>query len=103
MTKYNAVKVKIDGITFASKAEGRRYQELKLLQTCGAISGLECHPRYPLIVSGQKIGYYEADFRYMENGAVVVEDVKGVKTPVYNLKKKMIKAYYNIDIKEVKA
>ena len=103
MSKYHAVKTVRDGNVFASKAEARRYDELKIMQLAGEISHLECHPRYPLIVSGIGVGYYEADFRYTENKKTVVEDVKGVRTPVYSLKKKMIKAQYKIDIQEVKA
>lgn len=73
----------IDGITFDSPGEARRYRELKLLQASGAISDLECHPRFPLVVNGKKIGngYIKLDFKYVEyrNGLPedVYEDVKG--------------------------
>ena len=100
MTKYHAVKTVIDGIRFDSKAEAARYNTLKLLERNGDISGLVIHPAFPLEVMGQKIGKYIADFEYYENGKSVVEDVKGVKTPVYRLKKKLVKALYGIDILE---
>ena len=44
---------------------------------------------------------YYADFEYYENDEYIVEDVKGVKTPVYKLKKKLIEAQYKIRITEV--
>jgi hypothetical protein len=100
--KYGAKKTVIDGIKFDSMAEGRRYKQLVLLQKAGVIEGLELQPRYDLIINGKKCGFYKADFRYNEAGNQVVEDVKGMKTPVYNLKKKLIKAIYNIDILETK-
>ena len=100
--KYGAVKVIIDGIKFDSKAEGRRYKTLKLLERAGEITNLELQPRYDLIINEIKCGFYKADFRYLQDNELVVEDVKGVKTPVYNLKKKLIKAIYGIEILETK-
>ena len=103
MTKYRAKPTTIDGIRFASKAEARRYQELKLLERAGEIHNLETHPKYTLVVNDQVICTYTADFRYEENGEVIVEDVKSRPTMTYSykLKKKLMKAIYNIDIKEV--
>lgn len=100
MSKYNAVKTVIDGIKFDSKKEGRRYSALKLLQQSGYISELSLQPKFDLIVNGVKIGFYKADFKYMEDGKEVIEDVKGMLTPVYKLKRKMIKAIYGITIFE---
>ena len=100
--KYGAKKTVIDGIKFDSMAEGRRYKQLILLEKAGVIQELELQPRYDLIVNGKKCGFYKADFRYNELGNQVVEDVKGMKTPVYNLKKKLVKAIYDIDILETK-
>lgn len=102
MTKYRAVRTVVNGIAFASKAEATAYQNRLLLQQAGDISDLELQPKYPLVVNGQKIADYIADFRYKLNttGAVIVEDVKGVRTPVYKLKKKLVKALYGIDILE---
>ena len=54
------------------------------------------------MIKGVKVGFYKADFRYMQDGELIVEDVKGMKTPIYNLKKKMIKAIYGIEILETK-
>jgi hypothetical protein len=69
----------IDGITFDSALEASRYRHLKARQEAGEISNLECHPRFPLVVNGVKIGpqgIYTADFRYSAGGVVIVEDVK---------------------------
>lgn len=99
-SKYGAIKTIVDGIKFDSKKEAKRYVELKLLVKAGVISELKLQPRFDLIINGCKCGFYKADFEYIENGKIVVEDVKGKKTPVYNLKKKLIKAIYGFDIFE---
>lgn len=101
MSKYRAVPVVVGGIRFASKAEARRYGELWLLEKAGEITQLELQPKYALMSAGERIAWYVADFRYVQNGALVVEDVKGVKTPVYKLKKKLAETQYGIEIKEV--
>ena len=104
--KYNAKKVKLDGFTFDSKAEARRYGELKLLQKAGKISKLDVHPKISIHVNDKFVCNYIADFNYYDQerrGKNVYEDVKGVKTPVYNLKKKLVKAIYGIEIREIKA
>lgn len=100
--KYHARRMEIDGHSFDSTAEGNRYLELKLLESAGEIRDLELQPSYPLVVNGVKIGVYRADFRYVDckEGTLVVEDVKGVKTEVYRLKRKLLMALYNIDILE---
>ena len=101
MTKYHAVPTVVDGIRFASKGEAGRYKELKLMERSGTIACLELQPRYPLVVNGVKVGEYRADFRYTEIGAgVIVEDFKGVRTPVYRLKRLLVRALYGIEIRE---
>lgn len=96
MSKYNARRTELDGITFDSKREADRYAMLKILQKAGEISDLELQPEYELIpgyvYEGKKIRplKYRADFRYRNRGQLVVEDCKGCKTPVYLLKKKML-------------
>jgi len=100
--KYNAKKTIVDGIKFDSKAEARRYGELKLLLKCGTIADLELQPRYDFAVNGVKLGFYKADFRYKIGNKLIIEDVKGMKTPIYNLKKKLMKAIHGIDILETK-
>lgn len=105
--KFNAKPTVVDGIRFASKAEAKRYQELKLSLKAKRIAHLECQPVFPLIVNGVKVGKYVADFRYVvvpwdyEEPQTIIEDVKGMKTPIYRLKKKMVEAQYGIQITEV--
>ena len=60
-----------------------------------------CPPKFPIEVCGKKICTYIADFMYHENGNKIIEDVKGVKTSVYRIKKKLTEAIYDITIKEV--
>jgi hypothetical protein len=107
-SKYGAVPTTVDGIRFDSKAEARRYQELKLLVLAGEVRDLELQPEYPLLVRSRdggfvRIGVYRADFRYRSGrqGLLVVEDVKGVRTPLYKWKRRHTTAQYGIDIKEV--
>lgn len=104
MNKYRNIKTVIDGITFASKAEAWRYLELMALKKAMVISDLVLQPKWAMKVNGVKICSYVADFAYREKGNfwLIVEDVKGIKTPVYRLKKKLMKAIHGIDIKEVK-
>lgn len=102
--KYGAVAVEIDGHRFSSKAEGRRYAQLVLLQKLGEISGLELQPRFPIVIDGKLCATYVADFAYFTQGERVVEDVKGMITPVYRLKKKLVEALYpGTKIVEVKS
>lgn len=109
--KYGAKRTEVDGITFASKAEAKRYKELKLMQRTGMIRGLTLQPRYDIYAlkfqdAPVKIGFYKADFRYdvplLDNAwKTVIEDVKGVRTETYRLKKKLVEAQYGIEITEV--
>ena len=100
MTKYNARKTKVDNIIFDSMAEARRYGELKLMYEAGVIHKLKVHPRYvllePFTVKG--IRYrgvtYVSDFEYIENGVIVVEEIKGAKTQVWRLKEKLFMDRY---------
>ena len=83
----------IDGITFDSLAEMKRYLELKQLEKIGDIACLELQPKFLLVPKTEKGGravYYYADFKYIKNGKIIYEDVKGVKTEVYKLKKKIL-------------
>jgi hypothetical protein len=98
--KYRAKPVEIDGIRFDSTAEGARYCELRLAQKAGQIRHLVIHPRFKLTVNAIPVCVYVADFSYLENGLRVVEDVKGVKTPAYVIKKKLMRACHGIEIRE---
>lgn len=107
-SKYHAKKTVVDGITFDSKKEARRWQELKLLERAGSINDLKRQVRYELIPAfdvGDKHyrpTSYVADFVYTDtkSGTEVVEDVKGVRTDVYRLKAKMFAHRYGVSIRE---
>lgn len=101
--KYRNKKTVIDGITFDSIREAKRYQELLLLERTGVILNLRRQVRFPLSVNGQLICTYVADFCYVENGHDVTEDVKSPMTrklPVFRIKSKLLRALYGIAIRE---
>lgn len=95
--KYGARKVEVDGIKFDSQAEANRYKTLKLLEQVGEIHSLELQPSFTLQDSFEFQGVkhrgvgYRADFKYTtKEGVTIVEDVKGMQTPVFKLKWKML-------------
>lgn len=105
--KYHNAKVTINGETFDSKKEAARWQELLLLQRAGKISHLNRQVTYELIPSQyidgkcvERAVKYVADFVYKENGNLVVEDTKGMKTPEYVVKRKLLLYTYGIRIRE---
>lgn len=119
-TKYNAKKVTINGETYDSKKEARRAQQLSLLRDAGEISDLRRQVKYLLIpvqrepdIIGPKGGRrpgkliekecaYYADFVYKDkDGNTVVEDAKGMRTPEYIIKRKLMLRIYGIQIREV--
>lgn len=95
-SKYHAQKTELDGITFDSKKEAKRYGLLKQLERFGMISNLrrqvsfELQPAYTNN-QGKKIRAitYVADFVYVEDGKEIVEDTKGFKTKEYQIKRKL--------------
>lgn len=107
--KYNAQPVTVDGHRFDSKAEMRRYLALRLLVADGQIDALELQPRFVLLEGftdntgkRQRPIVYVADFAYTDgNGRRVVEDVKGVETAVFRMKKKLFLARYPEFILEI--
>ena len=107
--KYNAQPTEIDGIRFDSKREAQRYRELQLLAADGEIHALQLQPRFELQPSFKRNGktvraiHYVADFQYVENGRVIVEDTKGMETAVFKLKKKLfLFTYPDIELRIVK-
>lgn len=101
-SKYNAVRCEEDGHRFDSLKERERYRELKSLRREKKIRALKVHWKIPIVVRGETICTYIADFAYtdLERGQHVIEDVKGVRTAVYRLKKKLVKATLGIEIVE---
>lgn len=121
-SKYNNSKCTVDGIAFDSRHEANRYIELKLLQRAGKISELRLQAPFELIPAQyeeyerygkngkrlkngkrcvEKAVTYVADFVYTENGQVVVEDTKGMRTKDYIIKRKLMLYVFGIKIKEV--
>lgn len=122
--KYGNRKVAVDGIAFDSIREARRYKQLKLLLLAGEIVCLQMQVPFELVpaqyeetsevyTKGPRKGQpkqgkcieksvvYVADFVYFENGKRVVEDTKGVRTPEYIIKRKLMLHKYGIRIREV--
>lgn len=120
--KYSNIKTCVNGISFDSRKEARRYSELLLLQRAGTIRGLELQKKYVLIPAqyeiyerygkkGQRLQdgqrliekecAYLADFVYEEDGETIVEDTKGIKTKDYIIKRKLMLYVHGIRIKEV--
>lgn len=107
--KYRNNKVTYDRIIFDSKKEAQRYAELKMLERVGKIKELKRQVPFTLIPkicdqNGkciQRACKYYADFVYMLNGKLVVEDTKGVRTAEYKIKKKLMLYQHNIIIKEI--
>ena len=102
MSKYKAKPTIIAGIRFASKKEGARYLELRLLEKAGEISDLKLQPAIRCVVNGSIVCTYKADFFYIERKTFkeVYEDVKGMRLALYVLKAKLVKACTGIEIKE---
>ena len=124
MTKYgNKVVYTTEG-KFDSRKEYRRWNELRLLERAGLISGLRRQIRYEIIPAiweevpvqlktkvridkkcVQKAAHYTADFVYTDTrtGRTFVEDIKGrdaTKTEAYGLRKKLMRYVHGIEIIE---
>lgn len=109
--KFNNKKTVIDGVTFDSKGEAGRYQELKLLQRVGKIHSLRLQPEF-ILQDKFKVGKktiraikYIADFEYIDTATEckIVEDFKGFKTKEFAIKEKMFRYKYpDLELKIVK-
>lgn len=120
--KYCNKKCVVGRIVFDSRKEARRYQELMLLERAGVIKNLRMQEPFVLIPSqyetyerfgknGQRLKdgtrlierecTYIADFVYVEDGKLVVEDTKGIKTKDYIIKRKLMLHTHGIRIREV--
>jgi len=109
VSKYKNKKVVYDGIKFDSAKEGNYYLKLKIMQDSGLIRDLELQKKFILqkgfTLNGKKRREisYVADFYYFDikQDKWVVVDVKGFKTDVYKLKKKLFESKYGIEIEEI--
>ena len=122
--KYGSRKVTVDGITFDSKKEAKRYSELRLLEKAGQITNLQRQFKFELIPTqreestevykaGPQKGlpkpgavietpcFYIADFTYCDGNELIVEDTKGFKTKDYIIKRKLMLHVHGIRIKEI--
>ena len=106
--KYGNQKTVVDGEMFDSRAEAKRYQALKLMLKAGEIVCLERQVSYVLIPSQKKADgsseracVYKSDFEYVRDGKLVVEDVKGMRTKDYVIKRKLMLHIHGIEITEI--
>ena len=101
LTKYRNVKT--DG--FDSAKEAKRFRELLLLQFAGTIRDVERQPSYLLIPAqeGERACHYIGDFRYVDvkSGETICEDVKGVRTPAYVIKRKLLLFVHGVRVREI--
>ncbi len=111
MSKYNNKKTQVDMYIFDSAKEARRYRELVLLERAGQIQELELQPRFLLQEGFKKNNKkwrkleYVADFKYIENGKTIIEDVKseGTITQVFKIKRKLFEYKYpDLELKIIK-
>lgn len=129
-SKYGNRKAVVDGITFDSRKEANRFQELRMLERAGKIKALERQVKYVLIPTQREASFevyksgpnkgrrkpgkvvehecsYVADFVYTKDGETVVEDVKGYRAPSsaayakFVIKRKLMLERYGIRVKEV--
>ena len=110
--KFNATKIEKDGMKFDSVKEYKRYIELTAQMQRGEIQDLQCQVKFELApkvkITGEKRAKpalrYFADFTYVRNGVLVVEDVKSAvtrKLASFRNKKHLMKSVFDIDISEV--
>ena len=103
--KYHSKKTIVDGKKFDSMKEAARFRELYLLQKQGYIKNLQLQVKFELIPKqkDERACFYIADFVYTdcETGQMVVEDVKGMRTDVYKIKRKLMLYFHGIQITEV--
>lgn len=105
--KYRSKKVVMQGEVFDSQKEYSRYRDLILYEKGGLISALQRQVAFELIpkqkgnTRNERAVNYIADFVYEEGGETVVEDVKGIRTKDYIIKRKLMLLVHGIEIKEV--
>jgi len=101
-TKYRSKITYVDGIMFHSAWEAKRYSILKIMEKANEISNLRLQVPYQIVVNNVIVTKYVADFVYIKKGKEVVEDAKGFITSDYEIKNKLMKAVFGIDIYETR-
>lgn len=93
--KYGNRKTVVDGITFDSKRESRRYELLKERKRAGEIKGFSRQVAFSL--PGGIV--YICDFLiYNNDDTFTVEDSKGIHTKEFKIKRRLLRAEYGIEI-----
>jgi hypothetical protein len=93
--KYRNKFTLVGMIRFASKAEAKRYCELRLLAQSNQIRDLKRQVTFALYgKNGAPVCNYRCDFMYDEGDKKVVEDVKGMETPEFRIKWKLFQDNY---------
>lgn len=101
-SKYHNKPTVVGGRRFASGHEADCYAGLCFARDAGGITDLRCQVRYALhALGGGLVGHYVADFTYRQDGALVVIDAKGMRTQLYDWKRRHMKAEHGIEIQEV--
>jgi len=101
-SKYRNIITEVDGIKFRSKKEAKRYCELSLLKKHGHIIDFKMQVPYVIASANGKTKKYYADFVVTwGTHTTTVEDCKGVKTDLYELKKMLMKEKHGIDVVEI--
>jgi hypothetical protein len=102
MNKYRNKRTQVDGHSFMSKAESKRYLYLLLVQKSGEIENLQLQPAFKIEMNGRKICKVILDFSYFDKNLSkwVYEDVKSkaTDTPISRLKRKLVEAYHGITV-----
>lgn len=107
-SKYGAIRTTVDGIAFDSKAEARRYSELKLCQQARTIYELKLQPKLSIEINGTKVCNVILDFSYQLAPVLrwaelpIYEDVKGRDNALSKLKRKLVEAQYGIKVKLIR-
>lgn len=111
--KFGAVRCQLDGYTFDSKTEMKRYAFLRQRERAGEIQRLQVHPKFTLAIDGNPIRFvgseraltYKADFAYIEDGEYIVEDVKNpltAKKRDFRIIQALMRAIHGITVRVVK-
>jgi hypothetical protein len=101
LNKYGAKQSMIDGHTFHSRAEARYYQVLKYRQMLGEVTDVKLQEPFTVLgPKGQVVTTYRSDFTFWDNveKRKRIIDVKGVQTPYFKLKKRVVEAFLGITI-----
>lgn len=106
-SKYRNTKTIVAGLTFDSRREAARWQELQLLERAGQIRGLRRQVAFALVPGVKFAGAararpairYVADFVYVEHGREVIEDSKGVETQEFKLKRHLLLALHGLEVR----